>query len=65
MSREDSPSAAPILVVDVDSIDDTLTLVEELGGKTLRGKEKVGDMGSAAYRADPEGNVIGLWETAR
>jgi uncharacterized protein len=65
MSRQDSPSASPILVVDVESIDDALNLVGELGGKTLRGKEPVGDMGFAAYLADPEGNVIGLWETAR
>jgi len=65
MSRQDSPSSAPILVVDVDSIDDTLTRTDGLGAKTLRGKEPVGDMGFAAYLADPEGNVIGLWETAR
>ena len=64
MSREDSPSPAPILVVDVDSIDDTLAKVGDLGGRTLRGREPVGDMGFAAYLADPEGNVIGLWETA-
>ena len=64
MSREDSPSASPILVVDVASIDDALNLIGELGGKTLRGKEPVGDMGFAAYVNDPEGNVIGLWETA-
>jgi predicted enzyme related to lactoylglutathione lyase len=64
MSREDSPSAAPILVVDVDSIDDTLARIDRLGGKTLRGREPVGDMGFAAYLADPEGNVVGLWETA-
>jgi uncharacterized protein len=64
MSREDSPSPAPILVVDVDSIDDTLARVGDLGGRTLRGREPVGDMGFAAYLADPEGNVIGLWETA-
>jgi predicted enzyme related to lactoylglutathione lyase len=65
MSREDSPSSAPILVVDVDSIDESLTRIEALGGKTLRGRESVGDMGFAAYLADPEGNVVGLWETAR
>jgi predicted enzyme related to lactoylglutathione lyase len=65
MSRDDSPSAAPILVVDVDSIDDTLHRIGQLGGKTLRGREPVGDMGFAAYLADPEGNVIGLWETAQ
>ena len=65
MSRADSPSSAPILIVDVDSIEDTLTRTDGLGGKTLRGREPVGDMGFAAYLADPEGNVIGLWETAR
>ena len=64
MSRDDSPSAGPILVVDVDSIEDTLTLIGQLGGTTLRGREPVGDMGFAAYLSDPEGNVIGLWETA-
>jgi predicted enzyme related to lactoylglutathione lyase len=64
MSREDSPSRGPILVVDVDSIEDTLTRIGELGGSTVRGKEPVGDMGFAAYVTDPEGNVVGLWETA-
>jgi predicted enzyme related to lactoylglutathione lyase len=64
MSREDSPSASPILVVDVASIDDALNLIGELGGKTLRGKEPVGNMGFAAYVNDPEGNVVGLWETS-
>jgi uncharacterized protein len=28
-------------------------------------KMTVGDMGHAAYFRDPEGNVVGLWETAR
>jgi predicted enzyme related to lactoylglutathione lyase len=64
MSRSDSPSPAPILVVDVDSIDAALETVGSLGGETLRGKEPVGDMGYAAYVRDPEGNVVGLWETA-
>jgi predicted enzyme related to lactoylglutathione lyase len=64
MSRSDSPSASPILVVDVDSIDTTLATIGDLGGTTLRGKEPVGDMGFAAYFQDPEGNVVGLWETA-
>src|SRR3954454_5489016 len=61
MSRQDRPSASPILVVDVESIDDSLTLVGELGGKTLRGKKPVMHMGFATTLADPEGNVIGLW----
>ncbi len=64
MSRSDSPSPSPILVVDVASIDTALERIGSLGGETLRGKEPVGDMGFAAYVRDPEGNVVGLWETA-
>ena len=65
MNRSDSPSPGPIVVVDVDSIDTTLTRIGELGGSTVVPKQPVGDMGFAAYVKDPEGNVIGLWETAR
>lgn len=28
------------------------------------GKEAVGEMGFVAYVHDPEGNLVGLWETA-
>jgi uncharacterized protein len=64
MKRSDSPSPGPIVVVDVDSIDTTLARIGELGGTTVVPKQPVGDMGFAAYVRDPEGNVIGLWETA-
>jgi predicted enzyme related to lactoylglutathione lyase len=61
---DDWPSKGPVIVVDVASIDDTLQMVEKLGGATLTPKQPVGDMGFAAYFRDPEGNVMGLWETA-
>jgi hypothetical protein len=64
MARKDSPSAGPIVVIEVDSIDATLARVDELGGATVQPKETVGDMGFAAYVKDPDGNVVGLWETA-
>jgi len=35
-----------------------------MGGSTVVGKTPVGEMGSAAYFTDPEGNVVGLWENA-
>ena len=53
-----------MIVVDVDSIDATLEKIGGLGGSTVVAKTPVGDMGFAAYFTDPEGNVIGLWETA-
>ncbi len=64
LARQQAATSGPVLVVDVDSIDAALTTVGSLGGETLRGKEPVGDMGFAAYVRDPEGNVVGLWETA-
>ena len=54
----------PIITVDVDDIDRALAKVEELGGKTVRSKQEVGQMGFAAYFTDPEGNLMGLWQTA-
>ena len=65
LSRSDSPSGAPVVTADVDSIDDALRRIGELGGETLVGKQPVGDMGFAAYVRDTEGNAVGLWETAR
>ncbi len=65
LSREQAATRGPVLVVDVDSIDDSLTRIGELGGSTVVAKTPVGDMGFAAYFTDPEGNVMGLWETAR
>ena len=49
--------------MDVESIDVALERIGELGGATVAGKTPVGEMGFAAYVRDPEGNVIGLWET--
>ena len=63
-ARSNAPTSAPTLAIDVDSIDDTLQTVEKLGGSTVVGKTPVGPMGWTAYFKDPEGNVIGLWETA-
>jgi predicted enzyme related to lactoylglutathione lyase len=63
-ARVGGPSTAPVIVVDVESIDVALERIGELGGSTVTPKMPVGDMGFAAYVRDPEGNVIGLWETA-
>ena len=64
LSRQQAATSGPVLVVDVDSIDTTLERIGGLGGSTVVGKTPVGDMGFAAYFTDPEGNVMGLWETA-
>ena len=65
LSRQQAATSGPVLVVDVDSIDQTLARIGGMGGSTVVGKTPVGDMGFAAYFTDPEGNVMGLWETAK
>src|SRR5687768_14917710 len=64
LSRQQAATGGPVLVVDVDSIDAALERIGGMGGSTVVGKTPVGEMGFAAYFTDPEGNVVGLWETA-
>ena len=65
LSRSEAATPGPVIVVDVDSIDESLAKIGGLGGSTVVPKVPVGDMGFAAYFQDLEGNVIGLWETAK
>ena len=64
LSREGTPAKGPVLVIDVESIDATLERIQGSGGAVVSPKAPVGEMGFAAYFTDPEGNVVGLWETA-
>ena len=49
----------------VDSIDETLPRVAELGGSVVEPKREVPGMGWYAVLNDSEGNEIAIWETAR
>ncbi len=59
-----APINHPLITVDVDDIDAALPRIEQLGGKTVAPKMPIGDMGFAAYFADSEGNVLGLFQSA-
>ena len=48
---------------DVDGIDDALKQIEAEGGSTITPRTPIPGMGAFAYFTDPEGNVMGLWET--
>ena len=65
MSRSESLAGATVVVVDVEDIAAALEKIGSLGGSTVQAKLPVGDMGFSAYAKDSEGNVIGLWQTAR
>ena len=61
---EQFPGKAPTVVIDVTSVDQALRDVEAAGGKAVVERMAVGDMGFTGYFTDPEGNLIGLWESA-
>lgn len=64
MKRSDEIKS-PVITIDVESIDEHAKKIEDAGGKIIRPKMPVFDMGFAAYFEDTEGNVIGLWENAK
>ena len=57
-SKDDQPSFG----VQTGSIDKTLQAIEMAGGKVITPKHSIGEWGFMADFADPEGNVITLWE---
>lgn len=58
------PVGSPVVTIDVDDMDAALEQVERLGGTVAAAKQAVGTMGFSAYFKDPEGNLMGLWQTA-
>jgi uncharacterized protein len=58
-------SDAPVIVIDVPSIDERVKKILKAGGKVVLPKREVMKMGLYARVTDSEGNVIGLWETIK
>jgi predicted enzyme related to lactoylglutathione lyase len=65
MYQRNKDQPAPVVTINVDDIDAALARVAELGGAPVGEKAAVADMGWAAYFTDTEGNVMGLWQSAR
>jgi uncharacterized protein len=65
MMRRQAPITGPVLTIGVADVDASLRRIEELGGKVAIPKQAVADMGFTAYFSDPEGNLVGLWESAQ
>jgi predicted enzyme related to lactoylglutathione lyase len=55
--------SSPIITIDVEEIDQALKEVEAEGGSTVTPRTPIPGMGAFAYFKDPEGNIMGLWET--
>jgi predicted enzyme related to lactoylglutathione lyase len=65
MMRRSADTPSPVITVGVEDIDRSLKEVEANGGTVVTPRTPIPDMGAFAYFKDPEGNVMGLWETAR
>ena len=63
MFQRDERLTSPVITIDVDGIDDALKQIEDAGGSTVQPRTAIPGMGAFAYFKDPEGNVLGLWET--
>ena len=63
MMKRSDDTPAPVITIDVDSIDATLAQIGSAGGSTIAPRQEIPGMGAFAYFKDSEGNVMGLWET--
>jgi uncharacterized protein len=63
MMQRDERRPSPVITVDVEAIDVALKEIEAGGGTTITPRTAIPGMGAFAYFKDPEGNVLGLWET--
>ncbi len=62
MMKKSATVKAPSLSIQVDNIDTAMAKVKKAGGKLIKGKMKVGEMGWMCYFKDTEGNVLSLWQ---
>jgi predicted enzyme related to lactoylglutathione lyase len=60
--REEGLPSGPVVTISVEDLDAALARVRDGGGRVVRDRFEVADMGVGAYVADTEDNVIGLWQ---
>ncbi len=66
MSKRNSNTAQnPVIVIQVDSIDEHVKKIEGSGGKIVMPKTDIGTFGFYARVSDTEGNEIGIWEQSK
>lgn len=62
LAPRDDRFTQPRSYVEVDSIDETIAAAKEAGGTVLMEKDPISPTSWWAVIADPDGNVIGLYE---
>ncbi len=62
--KRSKEAPAPVFAIEVPSIDEYVKKAVAAGGKVVKPKWQIGEMGYYAYVKDTEGNVLGLWESS-
>jgi hypothetical protein len=62
LMNRSTDTPAPLITIQVDSIEESLKKVEAEGGSVVKPHTSMGELGAYAYIKDSEGNVIGLFE---
>ena len=63
MMKRSDQTPSPVITIEVEEITAALADIEAKGGSTVQPRTRIEGMGAFAYFKDPEGNVMGLWET--
>jgi len=63
--KQGDPADRPRFYIDVDDIDQHTEMFRQAGGTVLAEKVEVPGFGWSVLGTDPEGNVVGLFETTR
>lgn len=63
MYKRMAPNEAPRNYINVDKIDSAIETFKAAGGTEVVGKNEVPGMGWSFIGADPEGNMIALWQS--
>ncbi len=64
MMERKEPFTGPVVTITVPDIDSALKEIESHGGKSMGAKQAIPNMGYSAYFWDPEGNLMGLFQSS-
>lgn len=62
MMKKMDQNQHPVNYVSVESVDDFVKKIQNLGGKIVMPKTPIPNMGAFALALDPEGNAFGIFE---
>ena len=62
ISKRKEGEVGPVVVIKVQSLDETLAKLREEGCDIVMDPTPVGEIGTYAKFRDPEGNVLGVWQ---